>query len=81
MNKETRLDLESMFKIIDPSPFPFHDWKSKMLSPLVPISSIALFTLLLIAQMNDDGRVVGLLLGAKLVFLIKVCKSWEPALL
>jgi hypothetical protein len=31
MNKETRLGLESMFKIIDSSPDLIPDWQSKML--------------------------------------------------
>ena len=30
-NEETRLGLESMVKIIDPSPLPIPDWQSKML--------------------------------------------------
>jgi hypothetical protein len=34
----------------------------------------------LIAQLNDDGGVVGLLLGAKPVILNELCESWEPAL-
>jgi hypothetical protein len=46
----------------------------------VPISSIALFALLLIAQLNDDGGVVSLLLGAKPVILIELQESWDPAL-
>jgi hypothetical protein len=29
--REVRLGLESMFRIIDPSPLPIPDWQSKML--------------------------------------------------
>jgi hypothetical protein len=68
-----------MFKIID------HPLSRSPIGNLrcflhqIPTSSIALFALLLIALLNDDGQVVGLLLGAKPVTPIELCESWDPA--